>query len=196
MQQQMGTREEEVSWENFKKRLLEKYFPDSAKHEREAEFLTLLQGNMTVQAYVNRFEYLARFYTQNITEEWRCRKFERGLQHELLRVLVPLRIREFPLLVEQAKSVEQLEMGPSRVARLQRNVVEARHQKKPYNRPQMSSPGLKCFQSRGAHLKRDCPRLARNAGNSGGGRKCFVCDQPSHFADRCPNKKTVAEPRP
>ena len=41
MQQQMGTREEEVSWGNFKKRFLEKYFPDSAKHEREAEFLTL-----------------------------------------------------------------------------------------------------------------------------------------------------------
>jgi len=72
---------------------------------------------MTVQGYVNRFEYLARFYTQNIIEEWRCGKFERGLRHELLRVLVPLKIPEFSLLVEQARSVEQLEMGPSRVAR-------------------------------------------------------------------------------
>jgi len=58
------------------------------------------------------------FYTQNITMERCCRKFERGLRHELLRVLVPLRIREFPLLMEQAKSVEQLMVGPSRVARL------------------------------------------------------------------------------
>jgi len=64
MQQQMQTREEEVSWENFKRRFLEKYFLDSAKHEREAKFLTLQQGNMTVQAYVNKFEYLARFYTK------------------------------------------------------------------------------------------------------------------------------------
>jgi len=29
MQQQMQNKEEEVSWENFKKRFLEKYFPDS-----------------------------------------------------------------------------------------------------------------------------------------------------------------------
>jgi len=31
---------------------------------------------MTMQAYTNRFEYLARFYSQAIIEEWRCRKFE------------------------------------------------------------------------------------------------------------------------
>jgi len=31
MQQHMQTREEEVSWANFRKRFLEKYFPDSAR---------------------------------------------------------------------------------------------------------------------------------------------------------------------
>jgi len=41
MQQEMQTCEEEVNWVNFRKRFLEKYFPDSARHEREAEFLTL-----------------------------------------------------------------------------------------------------------------------------------------------------------
>ena len=41
MQQQMQTREEEVTWTSFRKRFLEKYFPDGAKHEREAKFLTL-----------------------------------------------------------------------------------------------------------------------------------------------------------
>ena len=41
MQQEMQTCEEEVNWVNFRKRFLEKYFPDSARHDREAEFLTL-----------------------------------------------------------------------------------------------------------------------------------------------------------
>ena len=41
MQQLMQTREEQVTWTTFRTRFLEKYFPDSARHEREAEFLTL-----------------------------------------------------------------------------------------------------------------------------------------------------------
>jgi len=41
MQQLMQTRGEQVTWTAFRMRFLEKYFPDSARHEREAEFLTL-----------------------------------------------------------------------------------------------------------------------------------------------------------
>jgi len=63
MQQLMETREEAVMWTSFRMRFLEKYFPDSAKYKREAEFLTFQQGNLTVQAYTDRFEYLARFYS-------------------------------------------------------------------------------------------------------------------------------------
>jgi len=59
----MQTYEEQVTWATFRTRFLEKYFPNSAKHEREAEFLTLQQGTMTMQAYTDRFEYLARFYS-------------------------------------------------------------------------------------------------------------------------------------
>ena len=70
-----------------------------------------------MQAYMERFEYFVRLYSQAVIEEWRCRKFEGGLKHELRQFIVPLRIREFPILVEQAKSVEQLEMGPSRVSK-------------------------------------------------------------------------------
>ena len=70
-----------------------------------------------MQAYTDRFEYLARFHSPPVTKEWRCRKYEGGLKHELCRFIVPLRIREFPILVEQAKEVEQLETGPNRGTR-------------------------------------------------------------------------------
>jgi len=83
MQQLMQTRKKQVTWTTFRTRFLEKYFPDNAKHKREAKFLTFQQGNLIVQAYIDRFEYLARFYLPTITEEWRCRKYEGGLKHEL-----------------------------------------------------------------------------------------------------------------
>ena len=151
MQQQMINRAKDVNWVNFRTRFLEKYFPDSAKHEREAEFLTLQQGSLSVH-YVERFEYLSRFYSQTVTEEWRCRKFEGGLKHELRRFIVPLRVREFPILVEQAKSVEQLEKGPNLVNRTQRNNAEGRFQKKPYSRPAASSWKPRCYNCAGDHL--------------------------------------------
>ncbi|XP_027931952.1 uncharacterized protein LOC114187782 [Vigna unguiculata] len=83
MQQLIQTCAEEITWTSFRTRFLEKYFPDSVKHKREAEFLTFQQGNLTVQAYTDKFEYLARFYSPTVTEEWRCKKYEGGLKHEL-----------------------------------------------------------------------------------------------------------------
>ena len=79
-----------------------------------------------MQAYTDRFEYLARFYSPTVTEEWRCQKCESWLKHELRKFLVPLRIREFLVLTEQAKVVEQLEMGPSRAAQPQKNATDSR----------------------------------------------------------------------
>jgi len=79
----MRTRAKDITWTSFRTKFLEKYFPNLAKHEREAEFLTFQQGNLIVQAYTNKFEYVARFYSPAVTEEWRCMKYEGGLKHEL-----------------------------------------------------------------------------------------------------------------
>ncbi|XP_027941171.1 uncharacterized protein LOC114194968 [Vigna unguiculata] len=195
MQQQMQTREEQVEWTSFKTRFLEKYFSNTARQDMEAEFLALQQGEMTVQEYVNKFEHLARYYSYNITEEWRCLKFERGLKHELKKVVTPLRERRFPVFVEQAKSAEHLEKGPSPVVRHQRNVAEVRQMKKPYNRPH-ASQGTTCYQCGGPHLKRNCPQLTGGVGGLGDRHKCFICDKLGHFANNCPKKKNLGVKKP
>ena len=149
-----------------------------------------------MQEYVNKFEHLARFSSQIMIEEWRCLKFERGLKHELKKVVTPLRERRFPVLVEQAKSVEHLEKGPGTVvSRHQKIVAEARQLKKSYSRPQTSG-GPTCYQCGGPHLKRNYPQLTGGVGGSGDRRKCFICDKPGHFANNCPEKKSPGAKKP
>ena len=56
MKQMMGDKEEIVTWESFKVRFLEEYFPDSIIYAKEIKFMQLEQGNLPVTA---RFKHLS-----------------------------------------------------------------------------------------------------------------------------------------
>ncbi|KAK2450171.1 hypothetical protein QL285_009303 [Trifolium repens] len=53
---------EELSWENFRRRFLAKYFPETARERYGEEFLRLRQADMNVEAYAKKFESLSRFF--------------------------------------------------------------------------------------------------------------------------------------
>nr|KYP34045.1 hypothetical protein KK1_045039 [Cajanus cajan] len=57
-----------IDWDCFRRVFLEKYFPDSVRYAKEAEFMRLHQGSLSVSEYAMRFEYLARFYSQAISK--------------------------------------------------------------------------------------------------------------------------------
>nr|KYP40777.1 hypothetical protein KK1_037879 [Cajanus cajan] len=57
-----------VDWVCFERAFLKKYFPESVRHAQEVEFMRLQQGGMSVTEYAMRFEHLARFYTQAVSE--------------------------------------------------------------------------------------------------------------------------------
>nr|KYP42943.1 hypothetical protein KK1_035650 [Cajanus cajan] len=122
---------------------MEKYFPESVRHAKEAEFMRLHQGGLSVLEYAMRFEHLARFYSQAISEAWKCRKFAEGLKYELKKVVVPMAITEFPALVEKAKIVERLE-GGNRVIRATEGPAGSKRgggsQRKLYDRPLLRLP--------------------------------------------------------
>nr|KYP72996.1 hypothetical protein KK1_005603 [Cajanus cajan]KYP73001.1 hypothetical protein KK1_005608 [Cajanus cajan] len=178
-----------TDWECFRTMFMEKYYLESVRHAKEAEFLRLHQGGLPVSEYALRFEHLARFYSQAIFEAWKCRKFAEGLKYELKKVVVPMAITEFPAFVEKAKIIERLE-GSNRVIRAAEGPAGSKRgsgsQGKLYDRPQLQQRGpvirqpaeatrgggqgggvaLRCYRCGGSHLIRDCPYTES---------RCFRC---------------------
>nr|KYP32285.1 hypothetical protein KK1_047066 [Cajanus cajan] len=188
-----------VDWDCFRRMFLEKYFPESVRHAKEAKFMRLHQGRMTVSEYAMKFKHLARFYSQGIAEAWKCQKFAEGLKYDLKRVVVPMAITEFPALVEKAKVIERLEGGSRGVKTVEgpSGSKKGGSQRKPYDRPQLHQGGpvirqpsgtaggggqgggatLRCYRCGGSHMIRDCPHTEN---------RCFRCQQMGHVSFNCP----------
>ncbi|XP_024025359.1 uncharacterized protein LOC112092721 [Morus notabilis] len=97
-----------MTWEQFKVLFNEQYFPQSYRDEKAIEFMSLLQGDMSVSEYEAKFNDLSRFAPSLVeSKHLRCLKFEKGLKNYVRRPLVALRIQNFRDLVAAAISVEQ-----------------------------------------------------------------------------------------
>nr|XP_004516503.1 uncharacterized protein LOC101490914 [Cicer arietinum] len=119
--QMMEGNHEEVTWEVFKRKFLDKYFPKSAKAEKEAQFLRLYQGSLTVFEYAAKFESLAKhfcYYRNQMDEEYMCKRFESRLMYEIKEYLEPLEIHQYQGNGDQENRGRQFQ------------------QQKPYARPQ------------------------------------------------------------
>ncbi|CAL0311017.1 unnamed protein product [Lupinus luteus] len=76
---QMKAEEQTVTWESFKGKFLQKYFPADLKRKKELEFLWLEQGNMTVGEYAAKFEEMAKYcpyYNLDTNGRSKCANFE------------------------------------------------------------------------------------------------------------------------
>ena len=69
-----------MTWAEFYKLFMGKYFPTTVRHAKAQEFLELKQGAMTVIEYIARFTELARFAENYVaTDLAKVRRFENGL---------------------------------------------------------------------------------------------------------------------
>ena len=73
-----------VSWQQFVDLFQKRYFLDSLRLQKEAEFIRIEQGNQSVYEYERKFAELSCFAPHMVEIEVRkARYFERGLREEI-----------------------------------------------------------------------------------------------------------------
>ena len=84
---------EAMTWTEFQKLFMGKYFSDTARHAKAQEFLELKQGVMTVMDYVAKFIELARFADDYVTTDMsKVKRFENGLKLSIRARIMGLRL--------------------------------------------------------------------------------------------------------
>ena len=102
---------EAMTWAEFQKLFMGKYFPVTARHAKAQEFLELKQGAMTVMDYVTRFTKLARFVDDYVaTNLAKVMRFENGLKLSIRARIVGLRLQDMDSMVGTTLTIER-ELG-------------------------------------------------------------------------------------
>ena len=72
--------------------------------------MQLQQGSQSILEYIAKFKELCKFstiYQQNSDEAWNYVKFEGGLKEDILATIGPMEIRDFAILVNKCKLMEE-----------------------------------------------------------------------------------------
>ena len=97
-----------MTWAEFQKLFMGKYFLDTTRHAKAQEFLELKQGTMTMMDYVARFTELARFADDYVaTDMAKVRRFENGLKLSIRARIVGLRLQDMDSMVGTALTIER-----------------------------------------------------------------------------------------
>ncbi|XP_058202780.1 uncharacterized protein LOC131317231 [Rhododendron vialii] len=96
-----------LTWAEFEVLFKEQYFPETNHDQLRKEFEKLEQGNMTVLEFALKFQSLSRFAPELVaTEERKCRRFEKGLDDIVKRMVMAQCKGRFADVVECARSIE------------------------------------------------------------------------------------------
>ncbi|XP_061998945.1 uncharacterized protein LOC133716243 [Rosa rugosa] len=95
-----------LTWDGFERLFREKYFPAAVRERLEREFLTLVQGKMTVIEYDAEFSRLYK-YVKQMDDEDLAKKFQRGLSPWIERDVAILELKTRREILAKAQIIEQ-----------------------------------------------------------------------------------------
>lgn len=192
-----------LSWEEFERIFLEKYFPDTVKEALDVEFQFLEQGSMTAVEYEAKFDELSRF-AQPLSELAKAQKFARGLNSHIRDVIVSHRFRTVDAVLQSAVAMEQSQQKRLRDSEAKKDVqgnkesiaVSSRNQgnmwkkQKTWHQTPVSAVPISqrrlvvCFNCKEqGHIAINCPKPKN--------RVCYNCNQPGHMAKDCTQPRRI-----
>lgn len=85
-----------MTWEEFERIFLEKYFPNVMREAKVREFMYLLQRDLTVGEYQAKFEELSRFAFHLIPDDaTKAKRFEEGLRSAIKEKISILKLTRY-----------------------------------------------------------------------------------------------------
>ena len=97
-----------MTWKEFAKLFMERFFPQVYREQKKSEFIHLLQRMMSVTEYETRFTSLSRFAEEMVADEaMKCRKFESGLVPDIAELVVVHGYTDYQQLITGALRAEK-----------------------------------------------------------------------------------------
>ena len=98
----------QMTWIQFEDMLLSNYFPEAVRRQKRAEFLHLVQTNMTVIEYASKFTQLSRYASHMVADErMRAKQFQEGLRLSIKAQVAPFMLHTYSKVVVRALIVER-----------------------------------------------------------------------------------------
>ncbi|XP_039158236.1 uncharacterized protein LOC120288359 [Eucalyptus grandis] len=184
-------------WNTFREAFNDKFFSETAREVKMAEFQRLRQGSLFVDEYEAKFAELSRYAPELIENPVnRARRFRDGFRQDLRSALVLLDRKTYNDIYRRAQKIEKdhNDKAASSGSRFSSHRDNIRQGKRPMFGNRFQSPPSKKsgFNRLGPIRNNECRLCGRRHGTASCPARtgaCFECGQQGHVARFCPKKQ-------